>query len=166
MKAIVFGMNETMLDMSALDPAFAEIFVGDGPELRKQWFNQLLQLLMTASITGNYRNFDALADDSLRMLAALRGKELTSADLSVLTDAQGRIRAYSDVGPGLARLKEAGLTLATLTNSTESSAYRLLENAGIRENFDRLLSTPFSATSPARKRTSTRRVSWTSVRTT
>ncbi|MEP6509710.1 MAG: haloacid dehalogenase type II [Gemmatimonadales bacterium] len=140
MKAIVFDMNETMLDMSALDPAFAEIFGGDGPQSRKQWFNQLLQLFMTASITGNYQNFDELADDSLQMLAALRGKELTSADWSVLKEAQSRIRAYPDVGPGLARLKEAGLTVATLTNSTEAGADRLLGNAGIRAYFDRLLS--------------------------
>lgn len=54
--------------------------------------------------------------------------------------AMGRLPAYPDVRPGLERLEAAGLRLATLTNSTERSATALVERAGLRRFFERVLS--------------------------
>ena len=63
---ILFDMNETLLDMAALDPVFARIFdAGDGTALRKEWFAQLLELFLTATVIDEYRSFDRLTDDAL-----------------------------------------------------------------------------------------------------
>ncbi len=138
---LVFDMNETLLDMSALDPAFARIFgQARGSELRKKWFKLVLELFLTATITGEYRSFDKLTDDALQMLAKLQGREASADDRAALKEAQAKIPAYPDVTPGLTRLKEAGFTLATLTNSTATSAERLLDYAGVRQRFDAVLS--------------------------
>ncbi|MFN2398126.1 MAG: haloacid dehalogenase type II [Gemmatimonadaceae bacterium] len=138
---IVFDMNETLLDMSALDSTFGRIF-GDaeGAELRKKWFRQVLELFLTATIVAEYRSFDKLTDDALRMLAAQRGTEATAAHRAMLTEAQGQIPAHRDVRPGLQRLEAAGFTLATLTNSTKKSATKLLQHAKLDELFHRVLS--------------------------
>jgi 2-haloacid dehalogenase len=138
---IVLDMNETMLDLSALDPTFAAIFGrAEGAEIRKQWFKQVLELFLTVTITGEYRSFDNLSDDALRMLAAQRGRKASADDRAVLREAQKKITAYPDVRPGLTRLKEAGFTLATLSNSTKASTEALLTHAGIRDQFDEVLS--------------------------
>ncbi len=138
---LVFDMNETLLDMSALDPAFAGIFgQAQGSELRKKWFTLVLELFLTATITGKYRSFDELTDDALQMLATQQGREASAADRAALKEAQGKIKAYPDVAPGLTRLKEAGFTLATLTNSTAKAAERLLDFAGVRQQLDAVLS--------------------------
>ena len=40
--------------MSGLDPEFARVF--GKPEIRKDWFKQVLQLFLTATVVGKYRN--------------------------------------------------------------------------------------------------------------
>jgi 2-haloacid dehalogenase len=139
--AVVFDLNETLLDMSALDGTFARIFGHvDGAELRKKWFKQVLELFLTATITGQYRSFDKLTDDALHMLAKQQGREASHEDREALKTAQARIPAYPDVRPGLELLKEAGFTIATLTNSSAKSAKKLLEQAGLASLFDQILS--------------------------
>ncbi|HKO16652.1 MAG TPA: haloacid dehalogenase type II [Gemmatimonadaceae bacterium] len=138
---IVFDLNETLLDMSGLDPAFARIFERpDGSELRKKWFKQVLELFLTATITGKYRSFDNLTDDALQMLAAQQGRRAGAEDRARLEKSVAELTAYPDVRPGLERLKHAGFTVATLTNSGNKSATMHLEHAGLRELFDEILS--------------------------
>ncbi len=50
---IVFDVNETLLDMVALDVIFGKIFGGaTAGELRKKWFKQVLELFLTATVIG------------------------------------------------------------------------------------------------------------------
>lgn len=138
---IVFDMNETLLDMAALDSTFARLFgAGDGAALRKTWFADVLGLFLTATVIGEYRPFGELTDDALVMLARTQGREAADADRAALKEALGRIPAHGDVPAGLTRLRDAGFTLATLTNSTAKSAETLLAFANIRDRFDRVLS--------------------------
>ncbi len=138
---IVFDLNETLLDMSGLDPTFARIFEQpDGSELRKKWFKQVLELFLTATITGKYRSFDKLTNDALQMLAAQQGREAGAEDRARLEEGIAKLTAHPDVRPGIERLKQAGFTVATLTNSGKKSATMHLEHAGIRDLFDEVLS--------------------------
>ena len=138
---IVFDMNETLLDMSALDVTFGRIFTHPQPsEMRKKWFAQVLELFLTATVIGRYRRFDKLTQDALQMLALQQGREASPEDRATLKEALAKIPAFPDVRPGLERLKAAGFVVTTLTNSTEKSAEKLLEQAGIRRLFDHVLS--------------------------
>ena len=138
---IVFDMNETLLDMSALDATFGRIFRHPQPsELRKRWFEQVLQLFLTATVIGRYRPFDKLTQDALQMLALQQRREASAEDRTALKEALAKIPAYPDVRPGLERLKAAGFVVTTLTNSTEKGAEKLLEQAGLRPLFDHVLS--------------------------
>ncbi len=138
---IVFDLNETLLDMSALDPAFARIFPrADGSAVRKTWFSHVVQLFLAAAVTGRYRSFDKLTDDALQVTTAQQGGEASAEDRATLKQALGEIPPYPDVRPGLERLKQGGFTIATLTNSTAKAATTLVERAGIRDLFDAVLS--------------------------
>lgn len=44
---------ETLLDLQAMDPAFDEVF-GE-PGMRQQWFQQMLQSALVATVTGAWR---------------------------------------------------------------------------------------------------------------
>ena len=46
--AIVFDVNETLLDLRALDPVFERAF-GDS-SARREWFGQMLQSAFVATI--------------------------------------------------------------------------------------------------------------------
>jgi len=70
-RVIVFDVNETLLDLAALDPAFARIF-GDAAA-RREWFTQVLQSALTATVTAAYSDFGAVGMAALAMTAARRG---------------------------------------------------------------------------------------------
>ncbi len=52
---IAFDVNETLLDLRALDPLFADA-LGDAA-LRPAWFAAMLQLSFVGGLTGNYVDF-------------------------------------------------------------------------------------------------------------
>jgi hypothetical protein len=43
-RAVIFDVNEMLLDLGVLDPMFTEWF--DDPAARKEWFTQTLHLAM------------------------------------------------------------------------------------------------------------------------
>ena len=137
---IVFDVNETLLDLAALDDVFGEIFGASGGELRKKWFKQVLELFLTATVIDNYRSFDRLTDDALRMIASQQGHDVTDGDREKLTKALRELPAHPDVRPALERLKGGGFTLVALTNSRRESVEKQLDRAGLREHLDRVLS--------------------------
>ena len=54
-RAVIFDVNETMLDLGALDPLFARWF-GE-PVARKEWFAQTLHFALTLAATREFRSF-------------------------------------------------------------------------------------------------------------
>lgn len=135
---IVFDVNETLLDLRALDPVFARVF-GDAAA-RREWFGQMLQSAFVATITDAYQDFGAVGGGALRMIAAKRGVSLTPDDINEVRATMRQLPAYPEVRPSLERLQSAGLRLATLTNSTAEVGQAQLENAGLRDLFDQTLS--------------------------
>jgi len=58
-------VNETLLDLAALDPLFERVF-GDAA-VRGLWFNQMLQSAFVATMTDAYVTFGESAAAALRM---------------------------------------------------------------------------------------------------
>ena len=137
-RVIVFDVNETLLDLRALDPVFARLFGDAGARL--EWFNQLLQSALVATVTDAYRDFGAIGMAALEMVATRRGRELTDDDRQALRDGMRSLPPHPEVRESLERLRDAGLTLATLTNSTAEVGEAQLTNAGLRDLFTQALS--------------------------
>src|SRR6266568_3334519 len=55
----VFDVNETLLDLAAMDAHFERVFGDAG--LRRVWFTQMIQSALVAIITGAYSQFGAHA---------------------------------------------------------------------------------------------------------
>jgi 2-haloacid dehalogenase len=140
-QVIVFDVNETLLDLKALDPVFTKIF-GDAAS-KREWFQQLLQSAMVRTITGPYLDFGAIGMGALDMVAARRSTTVTDADRQLLRDGMQQLPPHPEVRAALESLRDAGLRLATLTNSTEAFGHAQLTNAGLRDLFERALSADF-----------------------
>lgn len=131
---IVFDVNETLLDITTLEPLFARVF-GDGSMLR-EWFAELILYSQTVTLSGVYTPFGDLAGGVLRMVAQNKDVCVTDADIAELKSLIGSMPAYADVKPALLALREAGFKLVTLTNSAPSPSPTPLEKAGISDLFD------------------------------
>jgi 2-haloacid dehalogenase len=134
----VFDVNETLLDLAAMDVHFERIFGDRG--LRQVWFTQMIQSALVATVTGSYSQFGAHAMAALSMLAEQTGIELRDADRQAVAAQLRQLPAHPEVPGALARLREAGLRLAALTNSTLEVARAQLEHAGVIELFEQVLS--------------------------
>jgi 2-haloacid dehalogenase len=137
-RVCVFDVNETLLDLAALDPHFERVF-GDRA-VRKAWFQQLLQSAMVTIITDRYVDFSAIGRAALDMTAERRGIQLSDEDRTRILGTVRELPPHPDVRDGLERLRAAGLRLATLTNNTAQTAQAQMDNAGLRDYFEQILS--------------------------
>jgi 2-haloacid dehalogenase len=131
---IAFDVNETLLDLRALDEPFEELF-GDAA-LRAQWFAQMLQLSFVGGLTNQYVDFSTAQRAALRMVAERHHRTLTDAEIERLVDGMSHLPPHAEVAEALAALAATELTVVALTNSVQSVAEVQLSNAGIRQHFD------------------------------
>ncbi len=137
-RVLAFDVNETLLDLAALDPLFENAF-GDRAA-RTQWFTQMLQLAFVGGLTDRYVDFPTAQRAALAMLAQQTGTRLDADDGSRIAAQMRRLPAHADAAPALDRLEAAGFRLVALTNSPEDVARDQLENAGLAQRFDHILS--------------------------
>jgi len=137
-RVCVFDVNETLLDMGALDGHFERAFGDAGA--RPDWFDRFLQLWLTDMVTGAYEEFGTVAGLALGMLAEERGVNLSDEERQRIIGGIAELPPHPEVEEGLSRLRERGFRLATLTNSTGQVGERQIENSGLREYFEQTLS--------------------------
>src|ERR671921_236481 len=137
-RVCVFDVNETLLDMAALDPLFERAF-GDA-SVRKLWFNQMLQSAFVANITDAYVTFGEAAGAALGMTEERLRVEVSEDDKREILGGLRDLPPHPEVPDSLDRLRDAGFRLATLTNSAQKVAEAQVENAGIADRFEQILS--------------------------
>jgi 2-haloacid dehalogenase len=137
-KLILFDVNETLLDLNALDPYFEKAF--GRASIRSMWFATVLRNSLVSTITGQYDDFGKIAAASLDMTARQNGLALSDEDRSTILGAIRSLPAHPDVVPGLERLKDAGFRLFTLTNSPPQVVEAQLENSDLSRYFEQSFS--------------------------
>src|SRR5215216_1908135 len=137
-RVCVFDVNETLLDLGALDPHFERIF-GDA-SARQDWFGQFLTSWLTAMVTGVYQEFGKIGDSALEMVAERQGVNLSDKDKQQILSDMQELPPHPEVEENLYRLREAGIRLAALTNSTQQVADAQIDNSGLRDYFEQVLS--------------------------
>jgi 2-haloacid dehalogenase len=137
-RVCLFDVNETLLDLGALDPHFERVFGDAG--VRRAWFLQLLQSALVATVTGAYANFGQIGAAALEMVAEREGVDLAEEDRQRILGGMRDLPPHPEVAESLDRLRDAGLRLATLTNSTQQVAEAQMESSGLRGYFEQILS--------------------------
>jgi 2-haloacid dehalogenase len=122
-RVIVCDVNETLLDVGALEPHFKHAF-GDGRVLQ-EWFATVLLYSEVATLAGPYSDFASIGGASLDMVAGARGIRLSPADRSGILQGMLTLPAHPDVRDGLQTMRDAGLRLVTLTNSAPVAVQQL-----------------------------------------
>lgn len=136
---IVFDVNETLSDMSPMGKRFAE--VGAPAQLAKLWFATLLRDGFALTAAGGNGAFAGIGAEALRGLLASSdlGMDLDQAVEYVMAGMAG-LGLHPDVPGAVLALRAAGYRLVTLTNGSAQVAEKLFAPAGIRDQFERLLS--------------------------
>ena len=136
---LVFDVNETLSDMSPLAARFEDI---GAPKLLSQtWFAELLRDGFALTVSGVAEPFARLGAELLRV--RLDGQDLDRTleeAVEHVLAGFAELTVHPDVPAGLNALGDLGIRLVTLSNGSAQVAQRLLEGAGVRNVFERLLS--------------------------
>ena len=136
---ILFDVNETLSDMSAIAKRFVD--VGAPAHLAATWFAALLRDGFALTAAGSTAPFAQLGVGALR--ASLHGLPLGRTVDEAIEHIMGgfdELTVHRDVRDGIPALAALDTRLVTLSNGAATVAQRLFERAGIGEHFERLLS--------------------------
>jgi len=136
-RVLVFDVNETLLDLSVLDPTFERVF-GEAA-VRREWFGLVLRNAMALTATGAHQDFLTVGAASLEMLASQHGVDISESDRGSIRHTMGNLPPHGDVLVNLERLHQAGFRMVALTNSPPEAAERQLGNAGIAPLLERIM---------------------------
>lgn len=136
---ILFDVNETLSDMSGLRTRFTD--VGAPAHLSALWFATVLREGFALTAAGGQERFAVVGEHALRTLLADvdLDRDVDAAVAHVLSGF-AELAVHPDVVEGVRRLSPSGARLATLTNGATAVADTLLTRAGIRADFEALLS--------------------------
>jgi 2-haloacid dehalogenase len=136
MLALLFDVNETLLDLSALDEPFTDFF-GDR-DARRTWFQSVLTTAMAVTAADGYFSFADIGAAAIAQLAEARGLPVDEA--IALARRLQELPPHPDVVPALTLLAEAGARMATLTNSPTPVVHNQLRHAGLTDYFEAAIS--------------------------
>lgn len=134
----VFDVNETLLDLAALDQPFAQLT--GTPAARGEWFDLLIHTALTFTAADNYRDFAHLAGECITAVAQAHGRTASDEQRRAILSALRSLPAHPDVHGGLDRLRGAGHRLVALTNSPLATVCAQLEHAGLADRFEQVFS--------------------------
>lgn len=135
---LIFDVNETLSDMAPMAKRFED--VGAPAHLATTWFAGVLRDGFALTAVGASDSFAHLATESLRV--GLHGVPLdrgAAEAASYIMDGFAGLPVHADVPDGVRALSGLGIRLATLSNGSTSVAEALLDRAGVRDHFERLL---------------------------
>lgn len=135
---LVFDVNESLLDLAALDPHFEQNF--GNVAVRKEWFSQVLQMAFVTAITGAYSDFSTIGKAALDVIEQRHQKPLSPQQRSLILETMRKLPPHPDAKDGLEWLRDGGLRLVALTNSPPEMVDTQLRSAGLRPYFERVFS--------------------------
>jgi 2-haloacid dehalogenase len=100
----------------------------------------MLQSAFVSNMTDAYVTFGEAAAAALTMTEERRGVEVSEDDRREILGGLRELPPHPEVPQSLDRLREAGFRLSTLTNSAQDVAEAQIQNAGLSDRFEKVLS--------------------------
>jgi len=130
MTILAFDVNETLLDLRALDAPFVAAF-GDA-SLRPLWFSIMLQVAFVGGLTGSYTDFTTAQRSALAIVATRQRVTLSAEQTDAIVGGMRTLPPHPEVRGAMERLRHA-FRLVALTNSTNEVAEAQMRNSGLRD---------------------------------
>ncbi|MCP4287214.1 MAG: haloacid dehalogenase type II [Gammaproteobacteria bacterium] len=136
-KALIFDVNETLLDLAPLKTTVGKA-LGGQEKLVPLWFSTMLHYSLVHTLCEDYRGFGEIGIAALKMVAESQGIELNDQEAKdAVIPPLLSLPPHPDVAAGLKMLSEDGFRTVSLTNSAAAAAEIQLQNAGLTDLFEK-----------------------------
>nr|BAD91552.1 L-2-haloacid dehalogenase [Burkholderia sp. WS] len=139
-KGIAFDLYGTLFDVHSVAGRCDEAFPARGREISALWRQKQLEYTWLRSMMNRYVDFEEVTEDALRFACRHLRLELDGQTSNALCDAYLQLAPFDEVPSVLRELRGRGLKLAILSNGSPHSINAVVSNAGLRGEFDHLLS--------------------------
>lgn len=137
-ETILFDINETVLNLSALKPKFNDVFSNE--TALPLWFSMLLHSSNVCIATKVKTNFFELSGIALDSLAVRFGVALTEEMKTELLTSFASLPPHSDIKPAINKLRTNGFRTVAFSNSSFTLISNQMKNAGLLNYFDDIIS--------------------------
>lgn len=135
---VVFDVNETLLSLTPMREPMEALF-GEDPPIG-EWFARLLHGSLLANELDSHRPFGEIGADALVALGHRRGIAVDRSRALEVVDLMASLPPHPDVAPAVKRLASEGIRMITLTNGSAEVASSQVDNAGIADHLEAVLS--------------------------
>jgi 2-haloacid dehalogenase len=139
-KAIAFDAF-ALFDTRPIAAMAERLYPGKSAELMTLWRNRQFEYTWLRSLSKNYKDFWYVTEDALIYAASVLQLGLTTKVKAQLMQSFLDIRFLPDASTALKQLKEMSLRLAILSNATLSMLEASINNSGMQNIFDFVIST-------------------------
>lgn len=137
--AYVFDLYGTLVDYTSLGSRCAG-FAPHPDSFVTAWRAKQISYTFAVTLMDRYVDFDTITAMAFDYAAALHGLEADPTQRATAIAAWSTLPAYADVVPTSLALRARGAKTAILSNGTPTSIAATIENAGIANYFDAVLS--------------------------
>ena len=139
-RAVAFD-GYAVFDATTAIAVAESILPGKGRDFVNAWRARQFDYQWLRTLGGRYADFAQTAADSLSFTLKSLSLSMRAEERDRLLEAQLTLTAWPDASAEIARMQQAGLRLAFLSNMTEQMLNDGARRAGLRDHFEFVLST-------------------------
>jgi 2-haloacid dehalogenase len=139
-RAALFDVYGTLLDVYAVTRRAEELFPGQGQRLAIVWRDKQIEYTRLRTLSARYAPFSQVTREALEFsLDALKINH-TRSHVQELLDEYRKLAPFNDVAPSLARLRAESMTVGVLSNGDPEMLEAALVASGLHRYVDPVLS--------------------------
>jgi 2-haloacid dehalogenase len=138
--ALAFDVYGTLVDPIGVAVELERFAGAASRRVAELWRQHQLEYTFRLSVMERYQDFEWVTHRSLHQALAIAGIELAAGEVDELIASYDRLQRFDDVAEGLDLLREAGHSLAILSNGSPAMLERLVLEAGLRPPIEEVVS--------------------------
>ena len=139
-EALAFDMYGTLVDPAGISRRLERYLPEQAQRLAEVWRRKQLEYTFRLAAMERYQDFEQVTRKALDYALATVGRELAPEQKDDLIERYNDLERFSDVEPGLERLKEAGHAMIVFSNGAPHMLEALMDSAELRPYFQGFVS--------------------------
>ena len=139
-EALAFDMYGTLVDPAGISRRLERYLPEQAQRLAEVWRRKQLEYTFRLAAMERYQDFEQVTRKALDYALATVGRELAPEQKDDLIERYNDLERFSDVKPGLERLKEAGHAMIVFSNGAPHMLEALMDSAELRPYFQGFVS--------------------------